>query len=166
MMQTQLAEIVGRLGLPGPIAKNILLLAAAREAQDETPIRAAEELSLVLGSWLLRIAHVQPDAVVLLLKEMLPLLREISPEILRVWVADDNTVAVPAQELYLAEQRYALWGNREQFWDTREACYLNPLPSQPIWRTSVHLAALYFAYLRLKESKDANQPEHNQKSAR
>lgn len=161
-VQEQFEEITSRLRLPWPTARNILLLAVGRDAKDETPVQPVEELALAIGSWLLATLRMPSDAITLVIKEMLPTLREIAPEMLRLWTDNDNTVPVPAHELHLAEHRYALWGENDRFWDTRDARYINPLPAPPIWRTSVHLTGLYFAYLRMKERKDANQAEHAQ----
>lgn len=161
----QLETITSCLRLPWSHGRNIMLLAVGRQPQDESPVKPFEELALAIGSWLAATLRMSPNAAVLLLKEMMPTLREIAPTMLRIWTENDNTVPVPAHELHLAEHRYALWGDKEQFWDTREARYLNPLPSPPIWRTSVHITGLYFAYLRLKDRTDADQTERSQKPA-
>lgn len=162
----QFEEICDRLRISWNSARQIIQLALDRKANDETPIQPFEELALAIGSWAITHLRTPPDAVALLLKQMEPLLREIAPEMLRVWTENDNTVPVPAHELHLAEHRYAVWGDNNQFWDVQGAFYENPLPHPPVWRTSLHLTGLYFAYLRIKERKDADQAEHAPESPR
>jgi len=106
------------------------------------------------------------NSMLMLLKELAEFFEEIAPEMDRVWRQQDSSVAIPAHELHFAENRFATWNNIDEFWDTQELHYLNPLPSPPRWRTSLHLCGLYFYFQQSREGKDANQAERNTSQAR
>jgi hypothetical protein len=153
-MTAQILEISHVLQVPiGPVRK-LAMLSLGRGAADETPFNPSEELSLVVGCWMTSVHGTATDPVVLLVKELQPWFQKIAPEISVAWCGDAKD-PVPGYELHVADGRYAVWGDNEQFWDLTDLRYLNPLPTPPVWRTSIHLAGLYFRYqARRARSKD------------
>jgi hypothetical protein len=102
---------------------------------------------------------------VLLVKELQPWFQKIAPEIAAAWQGQDRD-PVPGYELHIADGRYAVWGDNDQFWDLKDLRYLNPLPMPPAWRTSTHLAGLYFRYRsRQLRSKDGESSTNTQVAA-
>lgn len=164
-MDSHLLALASDLQLPLPLARKMAMLALDRPANAADPLTPCEELSLVVGSWLLSICGFAADPVVLLLKELQPWFRKIAPEIQQAWLGEEQD-PVPGYELHIADGRYVVWGDHEQFWDLKDLRYLNPLPMPPAWRTSVHLAGLYFRYqTRRLRSKDGESSTNTQVAA-
>jgi hypothetical protein len=157
---------IGRLlQLPPQTFRNIALLALGRSREDASPLSAYEELSFIVASWAISIVRVQHADAIPLLREMRDHLFVVAPECEAAWKAEALDAPIPPHELHFADNRFATWGVYDQFWDTREGCKVNPLPTPPVWRTSAHLCGLYFSYQMQKESMDAAAASNTQKSA-
>lgn len=164
-MTEQILEISHVLQVPAGSVRKLAMLSLGRGAVDESPFNPSEELSLVVGCWMMSMHGTATDPVVLLVKELQPWFQKIAPEIGNAWhgSAEDP---VPGYELHIADGRYVVWGDNEQFWDLMDLRYLNPLPMPPVWRTSIHLAGLYFRYqTRRLRSKDGESSTNTQVAA-
>ena len=116
-----------------------------RQPDDNTPLAVWEELGLCVFSWSVSVMQLEEKKMLLLLSQLKDMLRSCGDEI-----ADTET---SRDELHFAESRYVTWLGLHKFWDTHDSRYLNPLPTPPRWRTSLHLAGLYVTY-KLRRDKD------------
>lgn len=162
-LHEQLQQISQRLRLPDNAARQIVCL-ALRQPRDETLLRPHEELALALASWLHNIAGILPVDATLLLREMSPLLQSLAPGLRQSWQDKKTNAAVPPQGLHICDNRYANWDGHD-YWDVKLSGYIRQLPSPAIWRTSVHFAGLYFAYLHKEETANEHKPSSNTQPA-
>lgn len=152
------------LQLPFSVARKFLGAIDQEPGDPLTTMTAEHRLAFATGAWLFSVLSLHPDTAAGLLLGMKEFLQNIAAD---MDVAADNaqSTTVPQHQLHIVDNRYAVWGDCEEFWDLHTSKRLNPLPSPPVWRTTVLLYGLYVRFQQAinKERTDANQqPEHDQ----
>lgn len=158
-----LEKIAQLLQLPYAVARKLAVVLPSPPSPLLT-MPADEKLFFAVGAWLFLAISLHPDAIAELLKELRDFFAEVAEDMEEAYTSTDLMRTIPQHELHLAENRYAVWGEKDEFWDIRAARYINPLPTPPVWRTSAHLCGLFFRLQAAidKERKDAHQPEPDQ----